>query len=362
MRDNLRLNHKILPQLVKLLPAERITRVRNLALFMTGLVLSMTVQLPHIVKKWPTPGRQRSLVNRLSRFLNNAHVDPETYFEPVLRQLLGRFSHAPLNLIVDCTKVGFNFRLLTVAVAYRKRTLPLVWRVYEGGKGHVPAADTIELVRHVLQCLPATRTAPIHLAGDSGFESVELYKWLRQQGIDFTIRLRGSVYFQRAGKPETWEQLADVALEMGDTIEMGWVRITKSHNQGWHYLVAHWAEGEDEPWYLLSSLCAVRPILKSYQRRMWIEEMYGDMKGHGFDLEATHLRDTERIARLVMAVCWVYVWFMALGSWVVKSGKRARVDVKSRRDKSYFRLGWDWLEDCLRLGNDCFRLRFVPYL
>ena len=53
---------------------------------------------------------------------------------------------------------------------------------------------------------------------------------------------------------------------------------------------------------------------------------------------------------------------MALGSWVVKSGKRARVDVKSRRDKSYFRLGWDWLEDCLRLGNDCFRLRFVPYL
>jgi len=28
---------------------------------------------------------------------------------------------------------------------------------------------------------------------------------------------------------------------------------------------------------------------------MWIEEMYGDMKGHGFDLEATHLADANAV-------------------------------------------------------------------
>jgi hypothetical protein len=93
---------------------------------------------------------------------------------------------------------------------------------------------------------------------------------------------------------------------------------------------------------------------------MWIEEMYGDMKGHGFDLEATHLSDPDRISRLVLAVCITFVWFITLGSWVVKQGYRHFVDHKSRRDKSYFRLGWDWVERCLRLSQPIpFRLK--PY-
>jgi hypothetical protein len=35
---------------------------------------------------------------------------------------------------------------------------------------------------------------------------------------------------------------------------------------------------------------------------MWIEEMFGDLKGHGFDLESTHLRYFLRLARLTLAV------------------------------------------------------------
>jgi len=82
-----------------------------------------------------------------------------------------------------------------------------------------------------------------------------------------------------------------------------------------------------------------------------IEEMCGDMKGHGFYLEATHLADTDRIFRLVLAVCLTLVWFIILGSWVVKRGFRHLLDHKSRRDKIYFRLGRDWVERCLRLNQ-----------
>ena len=91
-----------------------------------------------------------------------------------------------------------------------------------------------------------------------------------------------------------------------------------------------------------------------------IEEMYGDMKGHGFDLEATHLNDADRINRLVLGVSITYVWLITLGSWVVKRGFRHLLDHKSRRDKSYFRLGWDWLRRCIRLGQPL-PLRFTPY-
>jgi hypothetical protein len=125
-------------------------------------------------------------------------------------------------------------------------------------------------------------------------------------------------------------------------------------------MVLHWEEGEDERWHLATDVEATQFTIQTYKMRMWIEEMYGDMKGHGFDLKMTYMRDPDRLSRLVLGVCWVYVWLVSLGSWVVKNGVRRLVDRKDRRDKSYFRLGWSWLKHCLAQGQSL-KLRFAPY-
>ena len=49
--------------------------------------------------------------------------------------------------------------------------------------------------------------------------------------------------------------------------------------------------------------------------------------------------DAQRISRLILGVCIASIWLMSVGSWVVKNGLHHWIDVKSRRDKSYFRLG-----------------------
>jgi hypothetical protein len=46
-------------------------------------------------------------------------------------------------------------------------------------------------------------------------------------------------------------------------------------------LLAYWAGGEKEPWLLATNLPSFRQTLRAYQRRMWIEEMFGDLKKHG---------------------------------------------------------------------------------
>ncbi len=84
------------------------------------------------------------------------------------------------------------------------------------------------------------------------------------------------------------------------------------------------------------------------------------MKGQGFDLEATHLKKAEGIARLFLAVSIAFVWLISLGSWVVKCGYRHFVDHRSRHDKNYFCIGWDWVERCLSL-NLLFSVRIAPY-
>jgi hypothetical protein len=356
MSPNLRLYHKVMEQVRKWLPTERVTRQRNMALLISGLFFSMAIHLSHIVSEWPLPGKEVSLVNRLRRFLNNPRLDVRTWYRPVAEQIIAALAHTQMRLIIDCTKLGFNHRLLTISVAYRKRALPLIWSVHAGSKGHVSSSAQIALFSALAPLIPPT--SRVWVLGDSGFQNVPLLHWLARRGWQFVIRQQGRICVRtRTGD---WRKLNSFALQPGQTRTIGWVRLTQKHDLGWLWLLLHWAAGESEPWYLVSTCANTSTLLRHYRVRMWTEEFYGDLKGHGFDLEATHLQDTVRLERLVLAVWITFVWFITLGAWLVKRGLRHLIDRKDRRDKSYFRLGWDWLRRAKRL-NLPFRLHFVPY-
>lgn len=354
--DNLRLYHKMQQQICQWLPGERITRRRNLALLIVGLYLGRSVHLSYIVRSWPLPGKDPSLVNRLRRFLSNGRVDVRAWYRRTARRLVQPLAGRPIRLVIDCTKVGFRQRVMIVGLAYRRRTLPLAWRVYRGQKGHTQAREQIALLQEVAPLLPSG--SPIYLLGDAGFGSVRLLRWLARRHWIFVIRQRGSTKVRWAGGG--WIKINQLPLLEGQTRSVGWVRLTEKHAAGWFWLLLHWEAGEEEPWYLVSNRAGKRALLRLYRLRMWIEETYGDLKGHGFDLEATHLNSLARLERLLLGVCLAYVWLISLGSWVVKRGLRHFIDRKSRRDKSYFRLGWDWLARCRRLHLPI-PLRFQPY-
>jgi hypothetical protein len=75
--------------------------------------------------------------------------------------------------------------------------------------------------------------------------------------------------------------------------------------------------------------------------------MFGDMKGHGFDLERTHLRHFLRLSRLTLAVALLYVWLVSTGSRTIKNGQRRLIDRAERRDLSIFQIGLRFVERCL---------------
>lgn len=357
MQNNLYLYHKILDQLCQWLPEERITRKRNLALLVTGLYLSASVHLSKIVRKWPVPGKLPSLTNRLRRFLDNERVTETDYFAPLARPLLAAFANQPIRLIIDTTQVGRHFRALVVGVAYRKRCLPLVWSAHAGASGNVAMSEVIRLLEQVRAWLP--EGAQVTLLGDTAFRPSDRLYWLREHGWGYVIRQRKEVTirFQDAD----WFPIHRIAIQPGQTVVVGWVWIAKTNPFGPLWLVLHWKKGEEEPWILVSDRADERQVVGLYAKRMWIDELNGDLKGHGFGLGATHLGKIERIETLLLGVAIAYVWLISLGSWVVKRGLRPIVDRKDRRDKSYFRIGWDWVERCIHLEYPV-RLRFVPIL
>ncbi len=97
---------------------------------------------------------------------------------------------------------------------------------------------------------------------------------------------------------------------------------------------------------LVTKLVTPRNGRRDYRRRMWIvvyglwiEQWFGDLKGHGFDLESTHLRPFMRLSRLTLLVVVLYVWLITRGSQVIKWGQRRLVDRPDRIDLSVFRIG-----------------------
>jgi len=126
-------------------------------------------------------------------------------------------------------------------------------------------------------------------------------------------------------------------------------------------LLIYWKIGEDQPWCLATNLPDAALTLRYYSRRMWIEEMFGDFKKHGFDLETTMLRHFWRLSRLTLAVALLYVWLISVGGQTIKDGLRHLVDRHDRRDLCIFQIGLRFLERML-INDLPFKISLFAYL
>ena len=324
------------------------TRLTNLIYLMMGIFQSGSVQLNLVARKTPIRAHKLSIVKRLARFLDNPAVRVREWYHPFAETLLRSAVNAgQVHLIMDASKVAFGFRLVMVSLAYRRRSLPIAWTWVLGSRGHSSTAVQVKLLAYLAPLLPSR--ARVTLVGDCEFGHPLLIENLRFWGWDYALRQAGDhlVMLRGTGK---WQRIDQLLLLKGQPIWIGRVLLTKASPYPTH-LVLYWQPGEAKPWFLATNLLDSRAVLRLYRRRMWIEEMFGDMKAHGFDLEASHLRHFLRLSRLTLAVCLLYLWLVALAEHVLSFGLTAEVDRSDRRDLSIFRLGWDFLERRLALGD-----------
>lgn len=356
MLDNFKTYHTWFRQLAQIVPDTCESRLTNLTLLVVGLYHAGNVHLSTIVRKWPLAAKKLSLTRRLTRFLANPAVNVRAWYRPVAKCLLAPFAGAEVRLIIDGSKVGFGHQLLMVAIAYRRRALPLAWCWVRGSRGHSSPYKQLALLAYVRGLLPAQ--TGVLLVGDAEFGSVTVLHQLDEWHWHYVLRQPGNTQI-RAGDEGSWRRFDSLVRKPGDTSWCSGAHLTAKWAYPTH-LLAHWVQGEKEPWLLSTNLPQARLALQAYRRRMWIEETFGDLKGHGFDLEATHLRHFLRLSRLTLAVCYLYVWLITFGSRLIKSGKRHLVDRRERRDLSLFRIGWDFAERSLALQRTV-PVSFHPY-
>jgi hypothetical protein len=338
------LYHTWLNWIEQLRPGERVTRLRNLAWLLVGIYRSKAVHLSKVALKIPGDANSLSITRRLSRFLDNPAIRVREWYEPIARDVLQAMANTvgEIRLIADGTKVGFGHQLLMVAVGFRRRAIPIAWTWVRKSRGHSSAAKQLALLAYVRRLIPAKTS--VLLAGDSEFGAVVVMRQLETWEWRYVLRQKAN-HCVKLGASE-WQRFGDLVEKPGQSNWLGRGLLTSQHAHPTN-LLAHWKKGEKEPWLLATNLSSRRDTLAAYRRRMWIEEMFGDMKSNGFDLESTHLRHFLRLSRLTLAVALLYVWLISTGSKAIKDGQRHLVDRAERRDLSIFQIGLRLVERCL---------------
>jgi hypothetical protein len=327
-------------RLAQLLPDTCASRLLNMSYLIVGIFTSQSVYLSVIARSLPIDARKWSITKRLERFLDNDAVDVASWYHPWADWLLRSASvSGTIHLVVDTTKVSAYCRQLMIAVAYQRRTLPIIWDWIEHPRGHGSVEQQLSLLRRLYQLIP--KGVEVSLVGDSEFGHPEVIALLKQWGWHYALRQQGR-HLYRFGEDD-WQRIDRIGIQPGQAVNFHHVYLTETH-ECLTNLVIYWKKGEKEPWYLATSESMVSATIRLYKRRVWIEEMFGDMKGHGFQLELSRLRTPERLSRLTLAICILYVWLVTMGEYVIEHGLQAEVDRKSRQDLSIFRTGWDWIK------------------
>jgi len=340
-------------------PGQRITQIRNFALLLCGIYASKSVTLSKIAVKIPGKAKLLSTFRRLEYFLANPAIRVREWYEPIAKEWLARqaTTSGEIRLVVDGTKVGFGHQLLMVAIAYRKRAIPIAWTWVKHVRGHSTGTVQMALLAYVKSLLP--KDATVFIVGDTEFGSVKVLKQLQKWHWFYVLRQKSDTGVWSV-LDQQWQPFGSLIQKAGQSIWLGQRDFSQSHIYSVN-LLAHWQKGEKEPWLLATNLPDLPTALRFYKRRMWIEEMFGDLKDHGFDLECTMLRSFMRLSRLTLAVAFLYVWMVSSGTKAIHAGLRHLVDRKDRRDLSIFQIGLRLIER--RLVNDLsFQLALCTYL
>lgn len=352
------LYHTLMKQIEQVLPKERITRKRLFAWLMVAMFWGKTPQINRLANKLPGRTQRKSKAEKLRRWMSNRHVRVRKWYKPIAKQLIKQATQGSkgIVLIVDGTRIGNGHQLLMVAIACRRRALPIAWTWCKGVKGHSSAYKQRGLLSYVKGLIPDD--CQVQFIGDSEFGSATVLRLLEQWGWLYVLRQKGR-YLVQCQPHQPWQRFDSVIEQGNSRVWTPQAIFTKKYAHSTN-LLACWSGKNKDPWLLVTNLPTPQLALRLYAKRMWIEEMFADLKRNGFDLEAVRLRSFLALSRLTLVAAYLYVWVFSFGTQTIKRGMRYLVDRSDRRDLSLFRIGYDMLERCL-LNEDSISIRLVPY-
>lgn len=256
---------------------------------------------------------EMACIQRIRRFLSNKKLSPSITLVQLIhlmRPLLSKLPEIVLTMDrTDWKKRRKHINILSVAVSYKGRAMPLFWIVLnrKGNSSFDHWKQVLTPVIKGLQQMEWLSGKPIIVVADREFASPKLAEWLKTTyGVEATLRMKASMYTKSENMPET--KIAELIKKMGK----GSQRVL--HNQIITQdstfkmnVILTWEEKYKEAMVVATTLNNPYKANKVYGKRFGIEPMHKDCKTNAFCLENTRVTDPKRIETLLIPIAFAYV-------------------------------------------------------
>lgn len=243
----------------------------------------------------------------------------------------------PWILSIDRTQWKFGqkiFNILTLGIVHQGVAFPVLWWILDR-KGNSNTSERLDLLEEFIELFAEHEIAD--LSADREFLGQDWLSYLLSQPMmPFRIRIRESDCLGDG------QHILSTRIVFSD-LEIGQFQILSRRKCLWgHWVYIGALRLEDNSLLVVIANDRTLTVIDDYAHRWGIETLFGIFKSRGFNLEDTHLKDSERLSRLfallAIALCWAHL----TGQWLSEH-KPITIKKHGRKAKSIFRYGFDFL-------------------
>lgn len=327
-------------------------RVAFLSLFLVALFRVKTVNLAEVATGFAGRAKVTSNYKRIQRFLRSFEIDYGQIAQLVVK-LVG--IPKPWVLSVDRTTWEFGsvtINILMLGVVHQGVAFPLFWHLLDKWGNSNTEERFDQLVEFLCVFAPEDIA---YLTADREFIGAQWFTLLMAEPVTrFRIRIRESeLLFDGQKSLKTTIVFQDLQPHQSKVLS-GKRRLWGQ----WLYLAG--LRLEDGSLLVVATNHKPNTAISDYALRWGIETLFGCLKTRGFCLEATHLKDTERLKKLIALLTLAFCWAHRVGEWMVEQ-RPIPIKNHGRKTRSIFRIGLDYLRQIL-LNLNARQTQFVQVL
>ena len=286
-------------------------------------------------------------IKRVDRFLGNEQVEIDAVNNTVFQQFSPR--DEPVVVLADWTD-RYRFQTLTLALPRDGRAIPFYFISVEKGdgsgahKGLMIEAEADAMDALATMCGEGIK--PIIIA-DRGFGNTRWLSDIQNKGWYFVQRISREIYLEveeytghgyelkipRGRRPRDWGKGTMTNKFFGP------LRLITVHDRE-----------ANEPWFLVTNLegKTAKHIVQLYQKRMWIEAMFRDLKNRnwGLGMDNAKLTQPGRVDRHFLILQLAYIFLFAIGAAAESEGlgDQLKANTVHERVLSLARIGHYYLQ------------------
>ena len=315
---------------------ENLSRQKCMSSCLVALLMSRSVQLSELSHYLNDEVKRSSNETRLQDFFRETEFD-YSRVGILLLSLLKR--KVKLTLTIDRTEWDFGkcqVNILMVIVSDGQIHVPLYWEMLDNKSGNSNSGQRKDLLKKCITLVGKERIGL--LLADREFVGHEWLSYLKAQGIRFCIRI-----------PEHHLITDDQGNQhrASELLIQGKERLLKEVMVDGVWGNAYLKSTKKGNLFFVFGTAQVEYLGQLYSKRWKIETLFQAFKSRGFNLKKTHLKNFERLSKMVALVSIAFAFCISVGKFLHEKVKTIPLKKHQYKAKSFFRHGLDFIREIL---------------